>query len=433
MPYEFDPDSAVLYGSPPDVEIDAAAFALQEEDFLLTHKCRRSASCQTEREIGQIVTRGGGSTYSVEDEAHCILRVDYDQQLEYQIEATALSLQGLANHHPGAGLDDYSLAFLNGSASDLPFRFTGGTWIYLEPSQDCAAGDLAEISFKVVREFTDVVDGEEPPSIYALIAEQDATEVLAAAQTLALEDVFLEAGNLTGAFTATLYDGDPLAAGVAVSEILTLGPWTDLVAGASETQKEVRNQAEHTWASDPAERTVTHILYKRGSDNIAAPALAVPLVVPAGYGVRAPIGALGLSMNWPADVTYYTVVIGDFPAARALLLMCGGFPLPAGTLTVEAWSAYATDPSLPEWIRDTWTVPRTAVEWDLAALTVENLIALTSPNLADIDWEIAFVAVRITTLTGVWFLFSKLPVPMTVLTGNAVSFAAGEIALDLDA
>ena len=63
MPYVFEPDAAILYASPPDVEIDEAAFALQEEEFLLTHRCRRSASCQTERVMGLKANAGTGVVY----------------------------------------------------------------------------------------------------------------------------------------------------------------------------------------------------------------------------------------------------------------------------------------------------------------------------------------------------------------------------------
>jgi hypothetical protein len=304
VPYEFNPDAAILYAAAPDINIDEGAFALQEEDFLLTHRCRRTAQCQTERVLGQKASRSGLGS-SVNPDVECLLRVDFDQTLEFQIEATALALQGLADHHPGAGLDDYALAFLNG-AGPLPFRFLDGTWIYMDPSQDCAAGDLAEISFRVVREFTELTAEVEPPPDFVVLPEQTVAALTSECLNELLKAAFLNSHGLGAAgaapLTLTLYSGNPATTGTAISAPLALTLWenVDEPNTSVPASTRVRNSSMLEFPfSGTGDRILTHLLWARNGVPIARKELAAPLSIPVFFRLEIPVNALALQLTWP--------------------------------------------------------------------------------------------------------------------------------------
>ena len=302
MPYAYDPDSAITYAGD---DIDAGTFALQAEDFLLVHSCTRKASVgETKREIGQLVTRpGGGGDYTVEAQPRCLFRADIDQQLEFSVQATALKIAGLANYHPGLGLDVHSVAFINGEAAELPYGFTGGEWIYMDPEQDCTAGDMTEVSFRIVREFAELDPAWEPesaPVSYVLIPAQSNLDVVNTSLLNALLlDVFHNVAAFSNSpFTATLYYGDPASGGAALTDPLQLPTgWTTVIAHPSISERKSVQSNEINWPVFVAQQTVTHVRFSRNSYHVDL-ALAASIVVPSGKNVRAVAGAFTLSVPW---------------------------------------------------------------------------------------------------------------------------------------
>lgn len=407
MPYAYDPDAAITYSGVDSGAIDEGTFALQEEEFLLVHRCRRSAKVgETRREIGQIVTRGVSSIYTVEATPRCLFRADIDQQLEFSIEATALALAGLADFHPGLGLDAYALAFINGSATELPFGFTGGEWVYMDPEQDCAAGDMAEVSFRVVREFAELRDDWVPETgagDYTLIPQQasipiDNTSLLNAL----LNDIFNgTAAFSTSPFTVTLYDGDPATTGNAITEEWTPpSGWTVRRAGAVFTE-DILDNDEITWVSSATERTAAYVRFSRNGYHTDAQ-LATPLTIPADAGVRAPAGVFPLVLAWPMDGAAITALAG--PGSWLAMYYCGG-TRSNFIATLFDVSAYDADPSDGGVLLTTFTAAPTAAYFTVSGttLTFANLPNIAT-NSSGSTWSIEYL--QITSNTGpnvIWF------------------------------
>jgi hypothetical protein len=432
MPYVFNPDAAILYASPPGVEIDEAAFALQEEEFLLTHKCRRSASCQTERVMGLRANRGTGA--AIDEHPVCLLRVDYDQQLEFQIDATALALQGLANHHPGAGLDDYALTFLNG-AGDLPFLFQGGTWIYMEPSQDCAAGDLAEISFRVVREFTGLVeDGGEPPEpdFVSLPTQTPATLTADCLHELATAAFHNSHGfGAAGAapLTLTLYQGNPLTTGTAISAPLTLTLWNHVAEPVAAVSTIMSNDAVLQFPADAADRILTDVMWRRNGITVAHKELAAPLLIPANFLLRVPVDALALTLTWPS-AGELALSWTEQPARYALRFIFGAedFHPSQTTIFIDPFDgdphtggvALGAGSFVPDMARD-------SSAWTVTGATVVSAAGLASVETAPAGgWSVSHVVAGVDGSMG-WVIVKQFDPPLFFAEGVVFWLHAGTL------
>lgn len=428
MPYVYDPDAAIIIGASDGVEVELNTFALQEEDFLLVHRCRRSARVgNTTRHVGQLVTRSG-SVYSVEAEPRLLYRSDTDPQLSFSVEAEALSLSGLADFHPGLCLDDYALGFLNGSASDLPFRFTAGRWIYMDPEQDCAAGDLTQISFTVLREFATLRPDAADPVYYALIPEQAAVPLPLSAIESGLQDIFHATSHFTGDFTATLYDGDPDASGTVSSEVRSIDAWGERrLEGIYPYENTLRHGSQITWEAQSTARHITHILLERG-ERVAVIALAAALEVPAGSGVRAPVLALGVSIQWAIN--------GDLPGGVApwpgfvILEHACGTALPAdASLQVEVWDT----PGYTGTVLASELVSRSAAEWTVVGNTVESIGDVAGGDPAPVGgWSLTWQTVRFPSLAGVWLIGRVIDPQQDVAESDSFLLPAGTVVLDLD-
>jgi len=435
MPYVFDPDAAILYASPPDVEIDEAAFALQGEEFLLTHRCRRSASCQTERVMGLKANAGTGA--AIDEHPRCLLRVDFDQQLEYQIEATALALQGLANHHPGAGLDDYALAFVNGSG-DLPFLFEGGTWIYMDPSQDCAAGDLAEISFRVVREFTGLVeDGGLPaePDFVSLPVQSIAALTADCLHELATA-AFLNTHGFGAAgaspLTLTLYSGDPFTTGTPISAALPLPLWLTFDEPVTPVSSRVRNDTQFDFPADPAARILTDLVWKRNGITVAHKEIAVPMSIPADHLLRVPVDALSIGLTWPSAGAL-ALSWTEQPARYALRFLFGAedFVPSQTTLFIDPWDGDPHTGGVPVGGNSQPVMPRDSTAWAVTGANVVSLSAYTGTETAPFGgWSVSHVVAGIDGGMA-WVIVKEFSPPMFFAEGLLFYLDAGALDVGL--
>lgn len=139
-PVIIEPEASVFVHALTGIDL-VALNLLQGEDFQLVHSLRVAATRQTFREINS-----GGA---------CFLRVDFDPVLRWTVSAEVLSHQKLSNWHPGRSLTKDEVEFFNGQFVPFAFAEDVRTSIYEEPVLEMRAGDLSEITYSVVDEFSD--------------------------------------------------------------------------------------------------------------------------------------------------------------------------------------------------------------------------------------------------------------------------------------
>lgn len=435
----FDPLKAVHIHAHGARTIDTDVIGVAEEENLLIHACAFAAARQKLRETTP--------------EGELIFRADYDPTLTWNVRATVLAFAGLADAHPGP-LSRQALLFANGYRYPHQFRREAegedvGILFYEDPSTDHDGGDTPEINFRVALEFSDLdttnhageetlgagwtvtVPGYTPeppvPDEFVEIPVQTPALIIDAAREDLGEDIFLAAANFgTAPLTATLYDGDPLGAGTAISDPLTLAAWLDQTEPDVPETTVTRNHAVVDWPATAADRTCSHILWVRNGINVSSKALAAPLAIPAFKGVRAPISALALQLTWPqaGDMAGSWT---EHPARLATRYLFG-----AETLGPAETTCYVTcfdgdpqttgnaigDPDL--------TLERSVAGWTVAGSTATSAAAVNGTDAAPPGgWTIPFAVVGIGDVQT-WWIVKEFSPPLFVPEGSTISIAAGE-------
>lgn len=435
----YDPFKAVHVHYHGDRTIDTAVIGLLDEDNLLIHSCSCSGTRKNVRELSGEPGQDG----------QLIFRADYDPVLTWSLRASVLAFAGLGDFHPGP-LSRQALVFANGGRFPFQFRREAsgeevGVLYYEDPTTTTDGGDTPELDVKITLEFSDLDTTNHPgeetygegwkvyvapytvedpiPEGYAEIPVQTAAAVLAGGLTGILADVFQGTDTFAAAAaTATLYNGDPLGAGVIVGTAVNLAVWTTLDEPGGATTSRIRNHAVVEWAPTAAARTCTHILFKRNGINFASKALAASLVIPAFYGVRAPIESLAVQLTWG-----FTGASAARPARFGLRHLFGdattGIIGAETTLTINC---YDGDPNAAGTLNNSFIVSRDAATWSLpAASQVINDIDLEGTDLAPGGgWDTDYVTVGLTgcaTLPYSHFLSGNI----ATTVGNPITVPAG--------
>lgn len=446
MPEAFNPLAAVLAHRHGAGTLNSAVIGVSDEDNLLVHSCGFHAARQKIRELSP--------------EGELLFRADFDPVLTWSLQATVLDWAGLANAHPGP-LARQSLVFANGGR--IPHQFLAfktqydgeepGILYYEDPRTEHQGGDTPELSVTITLEFSDldtehyaghetftpggwtvfvpsVTPGEPIPEFVEIPVQTPALIMDAGREALG-EDVFLGADNYAGApLRATLYDGDPLGAGVAVSDPLTLAPWlAQTEPGVPETTV-TRNDAAVDWPAIAAARSCTHILWDRNGINVASKALAAPLTIPAFQGVRAPAGALALQLTWP--------LAGDLAAAATAppARLATRYLFNAETLDLSETALHVTccngDPhTTGTAIGDSdLTLARSGAGWTVAGSTSTSAAAVNGTDTAPPGgWTIPFAVV---SLEGVMVcVVVEFDPPLFVPEGGTISISAGDLTVTI--
>lgn len=427
----FDPLASVIVHS--QVPVNPLTFQLLEgEEALLVHGCRRQASRQEWRRFNR--------------HGKLIVFVRHSPVLTYSVRATALDPTGenLGNFHPGRCLSDRALAFINGSRT--PFQFERevegvipGKLILLNPSQEPGAGDATEVDFTIEHAFVDVDVARFPggsiatpaePELFVTLAAQGASRLTAAALNAILRGAFLNEHLLgTGPLTLTLYDGDPAAGGVAVSDALPL-PVTGWDWGEPDEPQTtlLRNAAALEFLdASGADRSVTHLLYARGGVIVAAPALGSPIVIPGYYGLRIPPLALGLLLTWEKDGAQTP----GHPARGAFSYLFGSDDMaPAET---ALWvTAFDGDPyTSGVLVGDTdLSIPRDSGGWTVSGAVASSAAAVSGAIVAPAGgWEIPFAAAGVNGFN--WRLCVNALAPLVVPEGGTITLPVGTFTVSI--
>lgn len=134
-----------------DRTLSLETVALAEEESLLIHR----VSFTADRQIKLRETDADG---------RLIFRADADPVLRWNVSATVLEWEGLADAHPGP-LSREALIFANGprASGRYPHQFRKqlagedvGILFYESPSTEHEGGDTSEISFGIALEFSDL-------------------------------------------------------------------------------------------------------------------------------------------------------------------------------------------------------------------------------------------------------------------------------------
>jgi hypothetical protein len=372
----FTPRAAVLVYCDAGTALDEAVFGiLHAEENLLIHKCDASAERKTKEWANTLGT--------------CVLRVDTEESLSWQVQASLLKQVGLGNYHPGRKLSDQAVAWANGGT--IPFQFKQGqhgVFIYEAPTLEPGPGDLPAISFRIRYQFAEFdgdnyvpeppLDPENPPSTVPPVSHVAVPYlsvfpwVDSAALNAMLEDIWTGTDKLgPEPFTAQMFDGDPLdiTPGNPVSAVVELAPWTEI---ADDTEypcgANARCREFYFNGTSATSRNVTHVQFMRGGIRAGVAALPAPLTVPAGSGVRVPAGALGLRMVWPLDDwDVNTLEPAQRPWRRFLPYVTGGTRegiIPARQMWIEIFQDGSGE-ILDNWwefaVPETWGIGSTEV------------------------------------------------------------------------
>lgn len=412
----FAPQAAVLCHSLVTLNADVLAL-LKEEEALLIHRCVAKADRQR---------RAWVNTAGVE-----VLAVYTNEELTWDVQAGLLDTTGLGNYHPGRALSAQSLAWANGET--LPFQFkTGnrGVFVYEAPSIDPGPGDLPNISFRIRLQFGELDedtypdDGGPTLSAFVEIPNQTAVELAEGARNALLLDVFngVDAFGTDG-LTASLWTGDPEAGGVLQFPATAIAPWTTLAETATATSR-AKNSSVIEWTATAGhQRIVTHVRLQRGTVVLRDIQLATALTVPANNGVRAPIGALGVLLTWPWDVT--ATAPATLPSRKYVTYAMGGSRADAdidSSLLVEFTSSdLLTD-------ADNILVPATSEFWEVDGLTVTPRAIIGTNAAPGGGWTVGVVE----AYSGGTLVMRERHA-FAVAEGDVVRLIDGEPVLDLEA
>lgn len=431
----FNPFAALIVHS--QVPVNPLTFTLMEnEEALLIHGCRRSATRQEWRRYNK--------------SGKLIVFVRHSPLLTYSVSATALDPTGenLGNYHPGRCLSDRTLAFINGGRT--PFQFekevegvVPGKFILLNPTQEPGAGDATEVDFTIEHAFIDLdvvtypgggTATPDDPVLFVEIPEQAVADLTAACCTAILADIFHNANSFAaGPLTATLYNGDPGSGGVAVSDALPLSEWTAVDEPGAPSVSRIRNHAVLEWLDASGfDRTVTHVLWARNGISVAVRQLNVPLVVPAYYGVRAPIHALAFQLSWPLDGDMGNSWV-EAPARVALRYLFGAASLQPvqTTLYVNCWNGDPHGSGSGGIADNGLSLARTSGGWTIAGSTVSSAAAVSGTFPAPPGgWTIPFVTVGIPDVQT-WWIVREFDPPLFVPEGGTLSIDPGDFTVTI--
>jgi hypothetical protein len=315
-----------------------------------------------------------------------------------------------------------------------------GKFILRDPSQEPGAGDATEVAFTVEHAFIDLDESEYPdtdsggvtpgePTYYVDIPAQAAAELSDALKNALLLDVFNSVPAFgSAAFTATLYNGIPGSGGIAISDTLTLTAWTTFDEPTLVYQTEARNHAAVDWTdASSAERIATHIRFARNGLTTDL-TLAVPLVIPAYYGVRAPANALALSLTWPFDGTATPPAAANRPSRHFLKYFCGATRA-ATFATANLYCTFSdSDLVTPEDFDSIPEVAATAGNWAVSGLTVAPADIAGVNTAPPETWPIELVTVH---LNGGSAICLREYYTATITEGNVVTIDGSPV-LDLN-
>lgn len=358
---------------------------LKAEDFLLIHRCTRSANRTTRR--------------AVDTQGRCFLRVDLDPVLRYQVSASVLAAEGLANYHPGRKLSAEALGFANGA--DLPFQFNEGpkVFIYENPTLDPGPGDLPTIEFGIAVEFADFDSETYPdtttpadhipsnyiPTDFAVIPVQSAVELTASCRNALLLDIWNSVNAFNDApLTARLYSGapqtvdNPGGTGTPLSDAITLVPWTTYSEPVVNYSTVGKNHAMIQWGAGHTGLTTrycSHILLARNGVEVAVIPLATSLAIYPFQGIRAPIDALSVKLTYPTDGTPAPDDCSSFFLEYVLGLRTRAGTFISSNLHVSAQLADLST------ALETWVVAASSTFWSVSGLTVTP-VNVVSDNVA---------------------------------------------------
>jgi len=434
----FDSHRAVLiHNHGPSRGLQPSIIGLQDEENLLIHRCRIDATRQKERLL--------------DHEGVLFLRADFDAVLTWSVQATVLTFDGLPNYHPGTPLARQALAFAQQNRTPHQYlREADGDEIgllyYEDPSTDTIGGDTPETSFQIVLEFSDLdtslhpgESGQDDPVVFVaspipdapvaaveIPAQASAPLPAAALSALASAVAHRITGPYAGAFTATLFDGDPATVGTAISDPLTMAAWENFTQPDTPDTTVARNHAALTWPYAAAARSISHIRLQRGT-LIRDIALASPVAVPAYVDVTAPVDALGIHLTWALDGNFATDAF-DTPATISLQYLMGTETLqPAGTTAfVECYDGDPMDAGALVGDNDL-TIPRDATGLTVSGATITQAADVTGTDTAPGGgWSITHVVLGI-PIVQTHFIVVELGTPIAVAPGATITIPAGTL------
>lgn len=331
-----------------------------------------------------------------------ILTVYQPGQLSWQVEASVLEWDGLADYHPGAALSRRLLPFDN-AASRRPFQFSdGAVLVYESPRLTAPAGGLPTIAFTIAEQLGLGLDtvafpalsGSTTPSVFVEIPAQDPVELATPAEEALLRDVFHSLDAFADApVLAQLFVGAPASGGIALTGEVEIADWTFSEPDAPYIT-EALTDADIDWEDVAAyERTGTHVRISRNGVVLRDLTLASPIVIPAAQGIRIPAGHLGLLLTWPFDGTATPPTAADRPSRHFLGYVLGGVRatfLPSTELTVS----FRDDDYGTPVEYDTLEIPAHPDFWTITGRTVAPVF--TNTNAAPSGgWSILVVHVSL--------------------------------------
>lgn len=398
----FDPLKAVAVHSNVLLDPDNAIGVLQGEQYLLIHEC----SC-----------RGSRKTFEDHDkDGKLIFMVEYDPRLRWSIDADVLAATGLANYHPGASLSTEALTFANGETHPFLFENETGVYVYRDPVRTPDAGGLVAVNFDIELIFGGLTQSPVPeapalyssfvsaptypyaPSSYASVPTQTVVELATACRTALLRDVFNSVAMFDDTEDVTfqcLTTSD-----VAITPERASGAWSTPVVGSADYIYKSSNAAVVEFNNiSLSVRSVVKIRVARGGLTLRDITLAAPLSVPAGYGIRIPIGALLLQLTWPLDGTPLPSA-ADRPARHLLPYVLGGLrsSVIANALLYVTWSD--ADFSSPTDYDANPSVPATSVYWTVSGVTVTAVNIQGATNAPPGGWTSASVLVHLNSASA---------------------------------
>lgn len=414
MPADY--TAAILYHTTEPDAIDPALLAaVQEEEYLAIHSCEP----RIEQGKNSIWIPGPGKWLTVYEPG----------KLYWDIDATVLRFDGLANVHPGTLLSRRLLVSANATWR-MPFqRLEASDLAYENPRLVHNAAELPRLNFTLAESMDGGLDtvnypGSSSASYFDIPAQSGVTPPTAV-QTQLLQDVFQNAGNFDGDLMVQPYDGDPTAGGIAVLDATSCDPWTAVSGMESQTQSAAAEIPE-----DTTSWSVSHFRWYRltASRLTLDVALATSVTVPANHVLRLDAADFLMNLEWP-----YAGAVNAAPfALTAAAYLMGdtstGIETAGSNFTIKAWDA---DPDDGGSLVDSWTLARSALQWSVSGTTAQNINTLTgATNAPGGGWShpAGFLTAE---LPGVAGYAVKVEFEINVSAGTKISVPAGTLIVTL--